>query len=116
MNITWILKNTDRIRMKLLTNEYLKIPIQIITHIWNIFGIYLIWIVLHYMASHLYVQYCTPNTLIGFISSPIVSPLPHCQSFRWIIYNGGNSIMNMWIILGIWLMKHLVIITIKSTN
>ena len=102
--------------MKFISKEYWMMPIQIITHIWNLFGIYLLWIVLHYMASHLYVQYCTPNTIIGFISSPIVSPLPHCQAFRWIIYNGGNSIMNMWLILGLWLMKHLVIISIKSVN
>lgn len=96
--------------------ENVRIIIHLLQHIWDVFGIYIVWIVLHFISSHLYVQYCTPNTIIGFVSSPIVSPLPHCQAFRWIIYNGGNSIMNMWIILGLWLMKHLVIITIKSKN
>jgi hypothetical protein len=103
-------------KMKIFNKENLQITIQIIQNVWDIFGIYIVWIVLHFISSNLYVHYCTPNTLIGFVSSPIVSPLPHCQAFRWIIYNGGNSIMNMWIILGLWLMKHLVIITLKSVN
>lgn len=89
--------------------------VKLLFPVFNAFGIYLLWILLHYLCSHLYVYYCTPGTFIGFITSPIVVPLPHCQAFRWIIYNGGNSITNMWIILGLWVTKHLVVITVKST-
>jgi len=89
--------------------------VRILHHVFNAVGIYLLWIVLHYACSHLYVYYCTPMSFVGFITSPLVVPLPHCHAFRWIIYNGGNSITNMWIILGLWVTKHLVVITVKST-
>jgi len=90
--------------------------IKILNHVSNAFGIYLLWIALHYTCSHLYVYYCTPSTFIGFIISPILVPLPHCHAFRWVIYNGGNSITNMWFILGLWITKHLVVITVKSIS
>jgi len=103
-------------RMQTRMQTYIKIPMQIFINLCNIYGIYLLWILLHYTSSHLYIYYCTPGSLIGFLSSPIIAPLPHCQAFRWIIYNGGNSIINMWIIVGLWITKYLVIITIKSAS
>ena len=38
--------------------------------------IYFIWIVLHYIASHLYTRMCTHFSFIGFISSPFLVPAP----------------------------------------
>lgn len=52
---------------------------KIIRLIFNISGIYLLWIFLHYVASHLYVKLCVPNTIIGFIMSPFMTSTPHCQ-------------------------------------
>ena len=69
----------------------------------SIYGIYIVWIFLHYVSSHLYTNYCVPNTIYGIIISPILTTTPHCQGLRWIIYNGGNQINNMWITLGSWL-------------
>ena len=69
----------------------------------GIYGIYILWIFLHYVSAHLYTSYCVPNTLYGIIISPILTTTPHCQGLRWIIYNGGNQINNMWITLGSWL-------------
>jgi hypothetical protein len=69
----------------------------------NVAGIYLIWILLHYLASHLYVRLCVPNTIEGFIMSPFMVTTPQCQSLRWIVYNGSNIISNMWILLGTWI-------------
>ncbi len=62
--------------------------------------IYLVWIVLHYIASHLYTRMCTHFSLIGFISSPFLVPAPHCQSLRWLIYKGGEQILAMWVFFG----------------
>jgi hypothetical protein len=70
-------------------------------------GIYLCYIICHYFASHLYTEYCVPNTFIGFIQSPFVAVLPHCQMLRWVIYNGGNTISMMWTILGGWMLLKL---------
>lgn len=82
----------------------------------NLFGIYLLWIVIHYAASHLYVKFCVPDNMYGFIVSPVIAPAPHCQALRWSIYNGGNSISAMWIILGAWILSHLQPIRIFRTN
>ena len=82
----------------------------------NLFGIYLVWIVIHYAASHLYVKFCVPDNVYGFIVSPVIAPAPHCQALRWSIYNGGNSISAMWIILGAWILSHLQPIRIFRNN
>lgn len=73
----------------------------------NMFGIYFVWIALFYLCSHLHVYLCVPNTIIGFIMTPFLVPSPHCQSLRWVIYNGGNSIMTMWFLTGVWIISYL---------
>lgn len=65
--------------------------------------IYLVWIIIHYIAGVLYSMYCTPNTIIGFLISPFLVLTPHCKVFRWIIYNGGLIITDIWIVLGTWI-------------
>jgi len=67
------------------------------------FGIYLLWILMHYVASHIYVHWCVPATIMGLIMSPFMVPAPHCYGLRWIIYQGGNSIIVMWSFIGFWL-------------
>jgi hypothetical protein len=71
-------------------------------------GIYVIWILLHYITPHLYVHFCVPLTFRGFIMSPFIAPSPHCQALRWAIYNGGNTIIAMWIVFGTWIMQKLI--------
>lgn len=73
----------------------------------NVFGIYIAWIAVFYFASQLHTAYCVPATIIGFLMTPFLVPSPHCQAIRWIIYNGGNSIMAAWFILGAWLLTYL---------
>jgi hypothetical protein len=65
--------------------------------------IYIVWIIIHYIAGILYSIYCTPNTFIGFLISPFLVLTPHCRAFRWIIYNGGLIITDIWIVLGTWM-------------
>jgi ABC-type antimicrobial peptide transport system permease subunit len=76
--------------------------------IYKIFGIYLLWICLHYFASQLYVKICVPSTLVGFIMSPFMIATPHCEGLRWIIYNAANMINNMWVITGSWICSNLL--------
>ena len=71
-------------------------------------GIYLLWMVLHYVSPHLYVHFCVPLTFQGFIMSPFIAPSPHCQALRWAIYNGGNTIITTWVVLGTWIMQKLI--------
>ena len=73
-------------------------------------GIYLLWIFLHYFSAHLYVKFCVPNTIFGFIMSPFMIMTPHCQGLRWIVYNAANIINNMWILIGAWIYSMIWII------
>jgi hypothetical protein len=77
-----------------------------------VFGLYIGWVVIHYAASHFYIHWCVPATVLGFIMSPFVVPAPHCQALRWAIYNGGNSIVAMWVLLGIWFMKMFKVVNV----
>lgn len=77
----------------------------------NVSSIYLLWIFLHYTAAHAYVKLCVPDSFYGFIISPLLTSAPHCQGLRWVIYNGGNIINNMWIILGTWICSNILLFT-----
>jgi len=69
---------------------------------------YLVWITLHYACSHLYVQYCVPSGIMGFLYSPFMAPMPHCVAMRWVVYNGGKIVEVMWFMLGKWALEKLV--------
>ena len=71
-------------------------------------SIYLFWIMLHYCSAQLYVYYCAPRGLYGFLISPFLVAAPHCRAIRWIIHNGGNMVDNMWLILGTWLCSKVI--------
>ncbi len=79
-----------------------------IKFIFGVGGIYLLWIFLHYFASHLYVKFCVPTTIVGFLLSPFMVATPHCQGLRWIVYNAANVINNMWILCGTWICSTLL--------
>jgi hypothetical protein len=71
--------------------------------LFKISGVYILWIGLHFFSSHLYVKFCVPNSVIGFIMSPLMISTPHCQGLRWIVYNAANIINHMWILIGAWI-------------
>lgn len=53
----------------------------------------------HYSAVHMYRQWCTPMSTLGFLMSPVMISTPHCTALRWIIHNGANAITNSWSLL-----------------
>jgi len=77
----------------------------------NVIGIYVLWMLIHYLSAHLYVRFCAPGTMFGFLLSPFMAAAPHCQALRWGLYNGGNSIISMWVTIGLWLLGYLKPIT-----
>lgn len=79
-------------------NQLLKVAIQIKSLV--IF--YFAWIAIHYICSQLYIYYCVPYTWYGIFASPFLSLTPHCNAFRWIIYEAGNVLYGMWIAIGSW--------------
>jgi hypothetical protein len=66
--------------------------------------IYLLFIVIHYISSHLYPYVCCRLTIAGFIMSPFMVMSPYCEGLRWVIYNTGIQIRNMWI----WIAGYLI--------
>lgn len=80
----------------------------------HILYIYIGWIILHYTTPHLYVHWCVPANLLGFIISPFIAQTPHCQALRWSIFYGGEKIITMWILFGAWLYQKIVEINEKK--
>lgn len=70
--------------------------------VYNIAGIFIVWIVLHYLAANLYSSFCAELSLLGIIKSIFVAQAPHCVAMRWVIYNGGNVINSMWLSIAVW--------------
>jgi len=79
-------------------------------------GIYLLWILLHFTASHLYINLCVPKTIVGFIMSPFMISTPHCQGLRWVVYNAANTINHMWILIGAWIYSMIWIVGTHQTS
>lgn len=79
-----------------------------VTPFLSLFGIYIAWICIHYASPRLYVSYCVPATIIGFIYSPFLAQSPHCIALRWAISKSGESIYNMFGILSMWLLTKIV--------
>jgi hypothetical protein len=82
----------------------------------NVCGIYIIWILLHMIASNLYPMYCAELSFFGIIKSAFIAPAPHCQAMRWVIHNGGNVITQMWVVLGTWCCGKLFKTIIQPNN
>jgi len=75
----------------------------------RLIGMYCAWIIFHNIAAHLYVYLCAPLTFMGFIVTPFVVAAPHCQALRWVVYNGGITVINMWAILGAWIASKIIL-------
>ena len=60
-------------------------------------------ILLHYWSAHLYVYFCAPVGLIGFLKSPFMTLTPQCQFLRWSVFHSGALINVVWTIVGLYL-------------
>jgi hypothetical protein len=76
--------------------------------------IYLLWICLHYISAHLYVRYCTPIGVVGFIYSIFIGPTPICYALSWAIHHGNQSIFNMWCLFGAICVGHISLPKVES--
>ena len=81
---------------------------SLFTIIYSMFGYYLMWITLHYLAVHLYPTYCAPLTIVGFILSPFMVSAPHCIAIRWLVTEGSNVIVTMWVAVGAYAIQRML--------
>ncbi len=93
---------------------YIDLLFKFIKFIINFSWFYLMWIVLHFVASQFYIKLCVPNCFYGLFISPFISSTPHCQGLRWLIQTGANVINNMWLVIGTWLCANLFIINTNN--
>ncbi|NDA89489.1 MAG: hypothetical protein EBY20_01040 [Alphaproteobacteria bacterium] len=76
----------------------------------SIAGLYILWMVLHFVSANLYVYYCAHMSVFGFLMSPVLASAPHCRAIRWVLNSGAQSIDAMWIVLGTWVCSKLALI------
>ena len=89
-------------------NRLLAMLWSLVTIIYSMFGYYLMWITLHYLAVHLYPTYCAPLTMVGFILSPFMVSAPHCIAMRWLVTEGSNVIVTMWFAIGAYAIQRML--------
>ena len=77
-------------------------------YVYSVSSIYLFWILLHYFSAHLYVYYCLPSGVYGFLISPFLVAAPHCRAIRWVIQSGGAMMDNMWLVFGTWVCSKII--------
>lgn len=70
--------------------------------LWSMSKLYIFWTLVHYLSTHIYVHYCTPNNIIGFIKSPFMVITPECYTLDWIQQKSRDIIKNMWSLLAMW--------------
>jgi hypothetical protein len=80
-------------------------PLTLLKHLVQVGGLYLLWIIIHFGASALYLEWCVPQTMAGFLWSPFLAPMPHCRVLRWAIYEGGESINVMWLMISVFVAR-----------
>lgn len=73
------------------------------SYIFKMGSLYLVYMLAHFISSHLYIYFCVPLSLTGFLMSPFMTLTPQCQFLRWTIYHCGAHINIMWILVANWL-------------
>ena len=76
--------------------------------------VYFTWITLHYLASHIYVEYCVNWSWYGYIMSPFQVINPLCKGINWFIYESSGTISNMFLVVGSSVMMYLSKYKIKD--
>jgi|DEB19_MinimDraft_2_1074335.scaffolds.fasta_scaffold06015_2 hypothetical protein len=67
------------------------------------------WALVHYVTPRLYIYWCVPATIVGFLMSPFAAAMPHCIALRWALVTSADTIKTMFVLLGTWVVSHLVI-------
>ena len=101
--------------LSFLTQEKIHILKYYLKYGWKISGIYIIWTFIHYISAHLYVKFCTPFTLMGFIAAPFIVASPHCSGLRWCVQEGSRILTSMWVVMGTWIITNICTPSTKTS-
>jgi len=65
-------------------------------------GLVLTATLIHYISANLYVFWCTPFTIYGFMASPFITVSTHCVALRWSIWFFGDYLTQTWMLALVW--------------
>ena len=65
----------------------------------------LLWISTHYITPHLYVEFCTPKNLRGFLLSPFRATSQECRLLRSLQNSSLDYFAYMKVVLTAWFIK-----------
>ena len=82
--------------------------IEMLKGILHISKVYVIWILVHYFITYVYIKVCTPMSFTGFLYSPFMAMTPYCKALQWLFNISVTSINTMWMVLGAWLSNKIV--------
>ena len=71
-------------------------------------GVFLRWTVLDYVTPRLYIYFCEPFTISGFLMSPHASAMPHCKALRCLINISADNINAMIVLFGTWVVTIII--------
>ena len=64
-----------------------------------------LWSLVNYIAPQLYVLWCVPRTIIGFLMSPFAIAMPQCVALRWAIAASADTIKTIFVLIGTWIVS-----------
>lgn len=67
--------------------------------------VFVVWAIIHYISPRMYIYFCAPLTVFGFILSPMASTMPHCKALRWLFMTSSDNINAMLVLFGTWLIS-----------
>ena len=72
--------------------------------LWSTVKIYTLWIFIHWATVQFYQTMCVPCSIWGLIfGSTMAVQMPHCRGALWLINISHNANINMWFIIGTWI-------------
>lgn len=82
----------------------------------KLIGIYILWVLLHYISAHLYVYFCVNSTILGLITSSFIVSSQHCVALRWIIVNGAENIKTLMMFGATWVVSQIILTKYMNYN
>lgn len=79
-----------------------NIFINFVIQLFHMIKFYVFWMFLHYVTTHVYSYMCTPMSVLGFFTSPLLAISPVCRSIDWMRTISIYTIENMWYLFGLW--------------
>jgi hypothetical protein len=88
--------------------QYKKYLIDLIVFVTSASGIYVLWILVNFIAAHVYIRHCVGSTALDIAVSVFYVSSPYCQGVSWLIYTGSRQIAYIWMVLGTYLSTKLL--------